>query len=305
MVGHEQVGTHTCITNRKRVLTDALRQIAALSLQLSLYQVPRRVNRRRQGFIATRRMCFCVRWGGFEDADATLLQMDPLQVTELAYADERAALAAVTADGYKLGEPGGTGRKRPRRGGVGGRKKPVTSGPRDAPMRPTMSSFRRFGGIGILILDATPPPRIVAANYDTIAYSRNSLSAAYRPLRTSQWALLERAQRAEHVVALVICCDRPLFPEPVQWAQEGGHSDQPADTDRAVIEATRVYESHLEVLRLLDTLFEWLSFPAGKYQTRSVQLLCGIRLCRGELRCTSFENINLRRLSIELQDRDS
>ena len=305
MVGHEQVGTHTCITNRKRVLTDALRKIAALSLQLSLYQVPRRVNRRRQGFIATRRMCFCVPWGGFEDADTTLLQMDPLQVTELAYADERAALAAVTADGYKLGEPGGTGRKRPRRGGVGGRKKPVTSGPRDAPMRPTMSSFRRFGGIGILILDATPPPRVVAANYDTIAYSRNSLSAAYRPLRTSQWALLERAQRAEHVVALVICCDRPLFPEPVQWAQDGGHSDQPADIDRAVIEATRVYESHLEVLRLLDTLFEWLSFPAGKYQTRSVQLLCGIRLCRGELRCTSFENINLRRLSIELQDRDS
>ena len=91
----------------------------------------------------------------------------------------------------------------------------------------------------------------------------------------------------------------------MQWAQDGGHSDQPADIDRAVIEATRVYESHLEVLRLLDTLFEWLSFPAGKYQTRSVQLLCGIRLCRGELRCTSFENINLRRLSIELQDRDS
>ena len=194
-------------------------------------------------------------------------------MTDLAYADERAALAAMTADGYKLGEPSGGGRKRPRRGGVGGRKNPVTSGPQDAPTRPTMSSFRRFGGIGILILDATPPPGVVATALDMDTTSSfQALSTVYRPLRTSQWALLERAQRAEHVVALVICCDRPLLPEPTKW--ESQSLEAAVHTD-AAIESARVYESHPEVLRLLDTLFEWLSFPPGKSQRRNVQLLCG------------------------------
>ena len=195
----------------------------------------------------------------------------------MAYADERAALAAVTADGYKLGDAGG-GRKRPRRGGVGGRKNAVTSGPQDAPMRPTTSSFRRFSGIGILILDAPPPPRVVAAALamSMITHSQRIPSAAYRPLRTSQWALLERAQRAENVVALVICCDRPLIPEPNSWAKCDGASIEALDSTIAASEATRTYETHPEVLRLLDTLFEWLSYHVGKSQRRSVQLLCGI-----------------------------
>lgn len=198
-------------------------------------------------------------------------------MTELAYADERAALAAVTADGYKLGDASG-GRKRPRRGGVGGRKNAVTSGPQDAPMRPTTSSFRRFSGIGILILDAPPPPRVVASALamNTITHSQRAPSAAYRPLRTSQWALLERAQRAENVVALVICCDRPLIPEPTRWAKCDGTSIGTSDYTTAATEASRMYETHPEVLRLLDTLFEWLSYPAGKSQRRSVQLLCGV-----------------------------
>ena len=129
-------------------------------------------------------------------------------------------------------------------------------------MRPTMSSFRRFSGIGILVLDSPPPPHVVAAALaaSTISPSQRPPAAAYRPLRTSQWALLERAQRAENVVALVICCDRPLIPEPSKWAKwNNSTSSGSLDSTALAIEAAQMYEVHPEVLRLLDTLFEWLS----------------------------------------------
>jgi len=188
------------------------------------------------------------------------------QATQSAYADERAAFAAVTADGYKIG-PTPTDSRRPRRGGVGGRTNYVQSLPQTGLRRTASSSFRRFGGIGILILDVVPPLSTISP---TIADS------AHWPLRTSHWAMLDRALRNVNLVALIICCDRPLIPEPNGWGnwKRCTSSETPrCSTGHPGIRALN--DLNPEAIRLLDSLFDWLAFPLGGSQRRNVQLFCG------------------------------
>ena len=118
-------------------------------------------------------------WGRLHQHEVNLTWDNELKVisqaSKLAYADERAALAAVTADGYKIGHiPSEC--HRPRRGGVGGRANYVQSLPRVGTAQTTSSSFRRFGGIGVLLLRVAPSfsifPPTVATN-------------AHWPLRTA------------------------------------------------------------------------------------------------------------------------
>jgi len=127
----------------------------------------------------------------------------------------------------------------------------------------------------VLILDAAPQPCIVPGEGYT--------------LRTSQWALLERAQRSEDVVALIICCDRPLIPEPREW------------TARAVSGAA--CEQNPEVLRIIDSLLQWLAVSFGDTQRRSAQLFCGL-LPREYFLRIRFHKVD-RWQSLEFPHRDS
>ena len=173
-----------------------------------------------------------------------------------AYVDEKAANAAVAADGYKLNRGLRHAKQRPRRGGVGGREAIEQC----QHTQPTKSSFRRYGNIGLLVLDAPPPPETNACG---------ATNQSTNLLRRSQWALFERAQRVEGIVALLICCDRPLVAEPSQWT----HADKVQSTTSSDPAAC---DQRPEVLRIIESLFQWLAFPLGGAQQRTVQVLCGM-----------------------------
>ncbi|KAJ1460208.1 hypothetical protein M885DRAFT_24104 [Pelagophyceae sp. CCMP2097] len=141
----------------------------------------------------------------------------------LNYLDEAAAIRIAADDEPARPPP----RRRPSRAADAGKRQPATS------------HFRRHGGVGLLFLD-TPPP---AATLDLALYGRPRISKAsnraFAPLRTSQWALIDAALRCEDVVAMVICCDRALLPEPE-------------------LEASREAAFDADALRLMDALCRWL-----------------------------------------------
>lgn len=189
----------------------------------------------------------------------------------MAYADERSVSDAVSAEPERPVE-----RKHRLAKEDLSDQDTLTFTPGKVTDRTTTSTFRRFGGVGVLVLDASPTSPVRATSTPPSKFSPlHSNLRAHQPFRTAQWTLLQHATEVSKVVALIICCDRPILPEPSKWLREAkGSTSGITESADSSITSTDLCDDP-DALRFIDRICKWLAFPLGEKQPKNCIFLCG------------------------------